>query len=96
MVKLDTNGWQTEFFAATIANIVALNVVSALLQSTSMGIAGVISLKYTQAGGSISQLPDIFNGRFELGFTSFRFLINFYITMVRFSHIAVLLENFKI
>ena len=50
LVKARTDGWQVVFFIITVANIVVLNVVSATLQSATMGIAGVLHVKYTQAG----------------------------------------------
>jgi len=61
LVKVDTNGWQTGFFAITIANLVALNVVSATLQSASVGIAAVIASKYVQAAITGQALAGIFS-----------------------------------
>ncbi|XP_075266223.1 equilibrative nucleoside transporter 3-like isoform X2 [Convolutriloba macropyga] len=49
LVKAHTNTWQVGFFAITIVNIVALNIVCATLQSASVGVANVIATTYTQA-----------------------------------------------
>ncbi|KAB0799599.1 hypothetical protein PPYR_07479 [Photinus pyralis] len=48
-VKVDTDDWQTEFFAITLVTVVLLNVASAILSGSLFGIVGKFSPKYITA-----------------------------------------------
>ncbi|XP_013388910.1 equilibrative nucleoside transporter 1 isoform X1 [Lingula anatina] len=49
LVKIDTDTWQTEFFIATLASVVFLNMGSSVLQGASLGLASLFPEGYTQA-----------------------------------------------
>ncbi|XP_030855255.1 equilibrative nucleoside transporter 1 isoform X2 [Strongylocentrotus purpuratus] len=49
LTRVDTNGWEQEFFWVTLASVVVINCFSAVFQGSVFGLGGLLPKKYTQA-----------------------------------------------